>query len=151
MAASVAGGYRVRPKSAVVAVELYVHHRPALEYDLVTRAGFGVDRIDRQEISWEQLTALIDGLMNDHTSHTYASAAGWAYVPDPAEVAFYDELDVKLLMNRGKNQPAPQRVKRPWEQKSKAQVAPRRDPETLARRERLNARLGLSAEESTEP
>lgn len=149
MAAAVAGGYGVRPKSAVVAVAIYVHHRPALEYDLVTRAGFGVERIDRQEISWEQLTALVDGFMSDHTSHTYASAAGWAYVPDPAEVAFYDELDVKLLMNRGKNQPAPQRVKRPWEHKPAAQVTPRRDPETLARRDRLNVRLGLPAGEST--
>lgn len=111
----------------------------------MTRVGFGVDRIDREEISWEQLTALIDGLMSDHSSHTYAAASGWAYVPAPAEVAFYDELDVKLAMNRGKNQPVPARVKRPWEEKRAAAVVPRNDPETLARRDRLNERLGLSA------
>lgn len=115
----------------------------------MTRVGFGVDRIDREEISWEQLTALIDGLMSDHTSHTYASASGWAYVPAANEVAFYDDLDVKLMMNRGRNQPMPQRTKRPWEEKRKPSVAPRRDPETLARREQLNTRLGLTVGEGS--
>lgn len=111
----------------------------------MTRVGFGVERIDREEISWEQLTALVDGLMSDHTSHTYASASGWAYVPDPAEVAFYDNLDVKLIMNRGKNQPSPPRTKRPWEEKRSAQVVPRHDVATKARRAQLNERLGLTA------
>lgn len=115
----------------------------------MTRVGFGAERIDREEISWEQLTALIDGLMSDHTSHTYASASGWAYVPAATEVAFYDDLDVKLMMNRGKNQPMPQRTKRPWEEKRASVVTPRRDPETLARREQLNKRLGLSVGEGS--
>lgn len=109
----------------------------------MTRAGFGVDRIDRQELSWEQMTALIDGLVDDHSSHTFASLAGWSYVPTPEEVAFYNDLDVKLSMNRGKNQPQPQPVKRPWEQGRARAVVPRNDPETLKRRQHLNERLGL--------
>lgn len=121
-----------------------MHHRPALEYDLITRAGFGVDRIDREELSWQTMTALIDGLMSDHTSHTFASAAGWSYVPSPAEVQFYNELDVKLAMNRGKNQPAPQRTKRPWEQPKQKDVTPRNDAASRERRERLNERLGIT-------
>lgn len=122
---------------------LYFHHRAALEYDFRARFGFGVERIDRQELTWSQTVALIDGLMGDHSSHTFASAAEWSYVPAPAEVQFYDELDVKLMMNRGKNQPPPPRTKRPWEGKPKT-VAPRRDPEELARRAKLNERLGLT-------
>lgn len=88
------------------------------------------------------MSALVDGLMSDHSSHTFASAAGWSYVPTPAEVAFYDELDVKLMMNRGKNQPSPQRTKRPWETPKNAPVQ-NRDPEHKARVERLKERLGL--------
>lgn len=143
MAAPVLRGDGVRPKSAVLAVTIYVHHRPALEYDLLTRAGFGVDRIDREEIPWSQMVALIDGLMNDHTSHTFASVAGWAYVPSPEEVAFYNDVDVRLAMNRGKNQPMPQPVKRPWEQGKAKSVLPRNDAETRTRRQLLNERLGL--------
>lgn len=143
MAAPVVRGDGVRPKSAVLAVAIYVHHRPALEYDLLTRAGFGVERIDREELPWSQMAALIDGLMNDHTSHTFASAAGWAYVPSPEEVAFYNDLDVRLAMNRGKNQPLPQPVKRPWEQARPKTVVPRNDAETQKRRQALNERLGL--------
>ena len=62
---------------------MYVHHRPALEYDFHARFGFGVERIDREELSWQAVTALIDGLIDDHTSHTFASVAGWSYVPSP--------------------------------------------------------------------
>lgn len=123
---------------------MYVHHRPALEYDFNARFGFGVERIDREELSWQAVTALIDGLIDDHTSHTFASVAGWSYVPSPQEVAFYDELDVKLAMNRGKNQPMPQRVKRPWETPRVNQVTPRSDAESRDRRARLNERLGIS-------
>lgn len=144
MVASVLGGYGVRPKSALLAVIVYAHHRPALEYDLMTRVGFGVDRIDREELSWEQLMALVDGILNDHTSHTHASLAGWSYVPAPDEVAFYNELDVKLAMNRGKNQPMPQPVKRPWEQGKPKAVLPRNDAAARKRRERLNERLGIT-------
>lgn len=88
------------------------------------------------------MSALVGGLMSDHTSHTFASAAEWAYVPSPAEVAFYDELDVKLAMNRGKNQPVPAPVKRPWH--AKPVVAKPRDPEHDARLARLQQRLGIS-------
>ncbi|WP_053386249.1 hypothetical protein [Leucobacter japonicus] len=109
----------------------------------MTRVGFGVDRIDRQELSWEQMMALVDGILNDHTSHTFASLAGWSYVPSPDEVAFYNDLDVKLVMNRGKNQPMPQPVDRPWERGKPKAVLPRNDSESRARRERLNERLGL--------
>ncbi|UOQ57247.1 hypothetical protein MUN78_16580 [Leucobacter allii] len=81
--------------------------------------------------------------MSDHTSHTFASAAGWAYVPSAEEVAFYNDLDVKLAMNRGKNQPLPQPVKRPWEQAQPKAIVPRNDPETRKRRQALNERLGI--------
>ena len=143
MVASVCRGYGVRPKSALTAVALYVQHRPALEYDFRARFGFGVERIDREELSWQETVALIDGLMQDHTSHTFASAAGWSYVPSPSEVHFYDELDVKLSMNRGKNQPMPQRTKRPWETPKRREVIPAHRGDTEARRERLRERLGL--------
>lgn len=109
----------------------------------MTRVGFGVDRIDREELSWEPMMALIDGILNDHTSHTHASLAGWAYVPSADEIFFYNELDVKLAMNRGRNQPMPQPVKRPWEQGKPDSVLPRNDAESRARRELLNERLGL--------
>ena len=99
-----------------------------------------MEKIDREELSWQQVQALIDGLLSDHSSHTFASVMGWAYVPTPAEVQFYDELDVKIAMNRAKNQPAPPRTKRPWEQ---ARTVSRRDPEHDARLERLKARLGI--------
>lgn len=82
--------------------------------------------------------------MSDHTSHTYASAAGWSYVPSAEEVFFYNELDVKAMMNRGKNQPTPQPVKRPWEQPL-VRSPQHQDPEHRARLERLQKRLGLSA------
>lgn len=140
-------GYRVgedrgvQPKSAVDATAVYFHHRAALEYDFRARFGFGVEKIDREELSWQQVQALIDGLLIDHSSHSFASVMGWAYVPTPAEVQFYDELDVKIAMNRAKNQPAPPRTKRPWEQ---ARTVSRRDPEHDARLERLKARLGLA-------
>lgn len=123
---------------------LYFRHRAALEYDFRARFGFGLERIDRQELTWSQTVALVDGLMDDHSSHTFASAAEWSYVPTPAEVQFYDELDVKLAMNRGKNQPTPPRVKRPWEEKPVKRAMSRRDPEESARRAKLNERLGLS-------
>lgn len=110
----------------------------------MTRAGYGVDRIDRQELSWQQMTAMIDGLMDDHTSHTFASAAGWAYVPSAEEVFFYNELDVKLAMNRGKNQPAPPPTPRPWEKKRDRFVAPTVDPQSRKRRDALMKRLGLA-------
>lgn len=83
----------------------------------------------------------MNGLLDDHTSHTFAAVAGWSYVPSPQEVAFYDELDVKIAMNRGKNQPAPPRTKRPWEQ---ARKEPRRDDGHAARLERLKMRLGIT-------
>lgn len=102
-----------------------------------------MDRIDRQELTYSELTALVDGLINDHTSHTFASVMEWAYVPSPAEVAFYDELDVKIAMNRGKNQPRPKRTERPWEKSRPKDHTPRYDPEREKRRERLNERLGI--------
>lgn len=103
-----------------------------------------MDRIDRQELAYSEITALIDGLLDDHSSHTFASVAGWSYVPSPDEVAFYDGIDVKLAMNRGKNQPMPQRVKRPWESaRPKETTAPGASAD-LERRERLKARLGLT-------
>lgn len=102
-----------------------------------------MDRIDRQELTYTELTALVDGLLADHTSHTFASLAGYSYVPAPAEVAFYDELDTKLAMNRGKNQPRPPRTKRPWEDGKPQTVAPSVSADSRARRERLNEKLGL--------
>lgn len=110
---------------------------------MITRAGFGVERIDREGVPWQTFTALVDGLMDDHTSHTFASAAGWAYRPAPEEVAFYNDLDVRLAMNRGKHQPMPQPVKRPWEQGKQASVLPKNTAESRARRDRLNERLGI--------
>ena len=84
----------------------------------------------------------MNGLLNDPTSHTVAAVEGWAYVPSAEEVFFYNELDVKAIMNRGKNQPAPQPVKRPW-------LTPRvsakaRDPEHDGRLDRLKQRLGIT-------
>lgn len=124
---------------------VYFHHRAALEYDFRSRFGFGVERVDRGGLSWRELQALVDGLLDDHSSHTFASVMGWAYVPTPAEVQFYDELDVKLAMNRGRNQPAPPRTKRPWEMAKPSFVPPKpRDGDAAARRELLNERLGIS-------
>ena len=82
--------------------------------------------------------------MNDHMSHTFASTQGWSYVPSAEEFFFYNELDVKALMNRGKNQPSPQPVKRPWEQ-PRENAPVRQDPEHQARLERLQMRLGIPA------
>lgn len=101
-----------------------------------------MDRIDREELTYSELTALVDGLINDHTSHTFASVAGWSYVPSPAEVAFYDELDVKLAMNRGKNQPMPPRTKRPWESGEPIRST-KPDPGREERRNKLAEHLGL--------
>lgn len=120
---------------------IYFHHRAALEYDFRARFGFGVERIDRQELSWQETAALVDGVFTDHTSHTFAAIQGWAYVPSPQEVAFFDELDVKRAMNRGKNQPVPKRADRPWERKREVEALPA--PGNSGRRSRLNERLGL--------
>ena len=92
-----------------------------------------MDRIDRQELSYTELTALVDGLVDDHTSHTFASLAGWSYVPSPAEVEFYNGLDAKLAMNRRKNQPTPPRIKRPWETPRERDKPPTVDAEAQAR------------------
>ncbi len=105
-----------------------------------------MDRVDRGELTYATLIALVEGLLNDHTSHTIASVEGWSYVPSAEEVFFYNEIDVKAIMNRGKNQPAPRPVKRPWEQ-PKASAVSARDPEHEARLERLKLRLGLVHEE----
>lgn len=85
----------------------------------------------------------MSGLLDDHTSHTFAAAAGWGYVPSANEVMFYNELDVKLAMNRGKNQPMPQPVKRPWEQ-SRPVASVARNPDHDARLDRLKQRLGIT-------
>lgn len=106
-----------------------------------------MERIDRGELTYTTLIALIEGLLDDHTSHTVASAEGWSYVPSPEEVFFYNELDVKIASNRGKNQPAPQPVKRPWEQ-PKVSSRAAHDPEHDARLDRLKQRLGLTPEEA---
>ncbi len=103
-----------------------------------------MEKIDREELTYGELTALVNGLVADHSSHTFAAVMGWAYVPAPAEVQFYDELDVKLTMNRGKNQPRPPRTKRPWEQAPPRTTAPRTTKETQQRRQILNERLGLT-------
>lgn len=66
-------------------------------------------------------------------------------MPDPAEVQFYNGLDVKLAMNRGKNQPTPPRTKRPWEQPKPVEVTPKRDAEERARRDLLKQRLGIAS------
>lgn len=141
MVAPVGGSYGVQPKSSLTAVAVYVNHRAALEYDFRSRFGFGVSSIDDESLGWQEITALIDGLIDDHTSHTFAACAGWSYVPSPAEVQFYNELDVKLAMNRGKNQPKPPAVKRPWEAPRNTDVVPSR--QSVERRELLKARLGL--------
>lgn len=77
---------------------------------------------------------------------------GWAYVPSPDEVQFYNELDVKRAMNRGKNQPMPKPVPRPWEKPRDKEVLPP-DAVSVARRERLKAKLGLggAVDSGTEP
>ena len=122
---------------------MYLRHRPALEYDFRARFGFGVSVVDREELCWQELDALVDGLLLDRTSHTFASVAGWSYVPSPVEVAFYDELDVKLAMNRGKNQPRPPRTKHPWE--SPREVERVVTPEREQRRAKLRESLGLGS------
>lgn len=122
---------------------IYRYHRNALEYDFRARFGFGLELVDRQELSWQQFISLITGLLNDHTSHTVASVEGWSYVPTAEEVFFYNELDVKAMMNRRRNQPAPQPVKRPWEQ-AKPSVRHLADPDHAQRLERLKQRLGLA-------
>lgn len=126
----------------ILAVGVYFKYRSALEYDFRARFGFGVGVIDREEIDTATLTALIGGLLRDRHSHVFAATAGWAYVPSPVEAAFYDYLDVKIAAGRGKNQPIPQPVKRPWEHAPP--LEPSRDPEHLQRIEKLNARFGLS-------
>lgn len=102
--------------------------------------------IESDELSWREWQAVVDGLLRDHSSHTCAAVAGWAYVPTPAEVAFYDELDVKIQMNRGKNQPSQPPVQRPWMAEKPKLILPKNDPATMSRRARLNAHLGLTSE-----
>lgn len=63
-------------------------------------------------------------------------------MPTPQEIQFYDDLDVKIAMNRGKNQPRSQPVKRPWEQKTVEKPASY-DPGRADRQARLAERLGL--------
>lgn len=101
-----------------------------------------MERIDRGELTYTTLIALVEGLLDDHTSHTVASAEGWSYVPSAEEVFFYNELDVQIASNRRKNQPTPQPVKRPWEQPRTRSIAAQ-DPEHAARLDRLKQRLGL--------
>ena len=144
MGAPVERDHGVRPKRGLTVTAVYALHRDALEYDFRARFGFGVEKIDREELSWQETVALIGGLIDDHTSHTFASVTGWAYVPSPEEVAFYDDLDVRIAMNRGKHQPMPQPVKRPWEQAKVREVLPRNDAETVKRRHALNERLGIA-------
>lgn len=145
MGSGVQQDWRVRPKSAVNALVVYYHHRKALEYDFRARFAFGVERLDREELNYSETVALVDGLLDDPTSHTFASVAGYSYVPSAEEVFFWNRLDAERSMNRGKNQPVPQRLARPWE-KPKEKTPMPVSPESRARRERLNKRLGLTAE-----
>ena len=39
-------------------------------------------------------------LLRDHSSHLYASLAGWAYIPSGAEIAKWDQLELEGRLKR---------------------------------------------------
>ena len=103
-----------------------------------------MEKVDRGELTYAEFTAYVDGLLQDHSSHTVAAFMGWSYVPTPQEVFFYHEMYAQAAMNRGKHQPKPPRIERPWESGQRPMSEPKYDPDRAKRRERLNERLGLA-------
>ena len=81
--------------------------------------------------AWE----LTRELLRDHTSHSFAALAGWAYAPTGAEIALWDRYELEGRLRRP--------GWRPWLERRNDPLRPA-EPET-ARRERLARRRRLNA------
>lgn len=81
-------------------------------------------------------------IMRDPYSHIIASAQGWAYVPNPADVQFLNWVDAMGAMHWQPGKVKPQPVKRGWEDAARRAPAPPKQ-ENLERRSVLRDRLGL--------
>jgi hypothetical protein len=112
-----------------------------LEVDFHARYGFSVAHASR--LGWHIFDALIIGVHEDSSSHTFASVAGWSYRPAPAEVAFYNWVDAQAVMNRSANAVRPKPVTRPWEIVEE-HVTGRLSSEDNERRLKLEKLLGVN-------
>lgn len=93
----------------------------------------------RRAIGWGRAWALTREILKNHYSHSYASLAGWSYIPAPEEVAMWDQAEAdKRLKRRGW---------RPWLDPRSSQFGsgkPQRPrSEVLKDRERLKARFHI--------
>jgi hypothetical protein len=118
-----------------------VLHRAALDYDLLTRFGWGVEQIPLLGVN--RVAGLVDEVMRDPYSHSIAAVAGWSFVPSPQDVSFRNWVDVTAQMNKKKNAAPVKPVERPWEQGARP-VWRAPDPNRDVRRKKLRARLGLN-------
>lgn len=84
---------------------------------------------------------LVGEIVRDPYSHLAAEINGWAYVPAPTDVLFYNWVDAQAQMHHRPGKVAPQPVARPWTVKNERRdVMP--DPGRSERRRALMARLG---------
>lgn len=118
-------------------------HRPALEYDLRTRVGFGVDDIACGAVTWRVAWDITSEILRDPYSHVCAAIAGWAYVPNPVDVQFLNWVDATAQMHHQAGKVRPRPAERPWTKVPPKAPAPA-TPDRLKRRATLRDRLGLT-------
>lgn len=123
-------------------VALWSHHRAATEYDLQTRVGWGFEELRSGRRGWREVWWIVSEILRDPYSHIQHSLAGSRFVPTPTDVGFFNWLDARQQMARGKGQIAPPPVERPWV--GVREYTPRADPDRARRRAFLRERLGLN-------
>lgn len=118
--------------------------RAALEYDFRARFRLDITDIGARSLSWRAAADLAAGLLRDPYSHSAAAVAGFAYVPAPADVQFYNWVDATAQMHHQSGKVRPRPVDRPWMATAPSQRAPVFDAGRVERRKALQERLGLS-------
>lgn len=104
-------------------------------------------------LSWNQAWLLVRELLLDPTTHTFAAVAGWSHVPDPQERAAVWLFEAYVNTKRSRGQ-IPIKVDRPWLKRRRGldvPPSPERRKESLERRARLMARLGMDTSDTDNP
>ncbi|OXN01659.1 hypothetical protein [Bifidobacterium vansinderenii] len=124
-------GLEGRPKSLIV-LHLWLEHRAALQYDWIRAWGCPLDlKAMPLYAAWPMLWQIL----MDHSSHSYAALAGYAWIPDPADKYIH-------AYNQGMSKI---RIRPPW-QTTVTQTDPAKPkrPHDERLRRRLKDRLGIT-------
>ncbi|KAA8828319.1 hypothetical protein [Bifidobacterium tissieri] len=70
-----------RPKSLTL-IHLWLEHRAALQYDWMRAWG---QPLDLRAMPLYAAWPMLEQILMDHTSHSWAALAGWEWIPDPAD------------------------------------------------------------------